>query len=195
MMLQKGGILIKVSTITASIDASKKELYKEVDGEKFYRVPISMPEGDLDAVVSEYFIKMCTGTVQLSGYIRSDTLKKPKEHLYTYFNCMGVKQVDDNENVHEIFISGRLTKKGNLLCRKDGKQILPVVIRCKTADDGNTSIIHAVLFDKNARLVASYEDVREVSITASGKINMRYGTIEVHIDEAELFRKEDRHNA
>lgn len=190
----KGGVPIKISTIVAEIDVNKKELYKEVNGEKFYRFPITLDVGTLDAVISEYLLKGISNRVLLSGYLRSDNLKEPKEHLYTYFNCTDLKPAGENDNKHEIHVHGRITKCGRLSCRRDGKQLLPIVVRCKTAD-GHTSIIHAILFDKNARLVYSFDDVREVSIAASGHINLRYGAIEVHIDDAEIFRKEDTNNA
>lgn len=131
-----------------------------------------------------------SGYFRVNGYVRSDTVKEPTEHLYTYFMCTSLEAAEPEEKAHEIFVNGRIVKRGKLSVLKQGRQILPIVVRCKM-NDGHTSIIHGVLFDKQARLVNSLNDVRVASINASGNLNFRYGTIEVHLPTAEIIRKED----
>lgn len=151
--------------------------------------------GKLDIVISEYQLPTVSGSYHVTGYLRSDLLKEPKEHLYTYF--MGSRTVattDGDADKNEIRVAGRIVKKGRLSMLKHGKQLIPIIVRCKM-DDGHTSIIHAVLFDKNARQIDSYDDVRSVSINALGHINFRHSALEVHVDDAEIFRKEENSNA
>lgn len=170
---------------------TQKVLYKEVDGEKFYKVPTRLGDnGTIDIVISEYQFPTETGCYNVTGCLRSDLLKEPKEHLYTYFmGSRAVSKVDSRAPVNSICVTGRIVKKGRLSMLRHGKQLLPIVVRCKM-DDGHTSIIHAVLFDKDARKLDSFEDVYSASINASGHVIFRYNAIEVHIDDAEIFRKE-----
>lgn len=185
------------------MDSSKKELYNIVDGETFYTVPVTLDGETIPMVASEYLIKDITGTAVLTGYLRSDNIKSTlntedgkvrKERLYTYFMCTEMEEVSDEAAiVHKVCVSGRITKRTKLSTLKSGKQILPIVVRCKT-DDGHTSIIHVVLSNKNARYVNSLEDISNVSINTTGFINVRYGTIEVHAEEAEIYRKEGTNN-
>lgn len=152
-------------------------------------------EGKLDIVISEYQLPTENGAYRITGYLRSDSIKEPKEHLYTYFMGSRASILEEGDaDINEIRVSGRIVKKGNLAMQKHGRQLLPIIVRCKM-DDGRTSIIHAVLFDKYARQVDSYPDVRVASISAVGHINFRHNALEVHIEDAEIFRKEGNSNA
>ena len=193
---QKGGGSIKLSTITVEMDSSKKEVYSIVDGETFYKIPVKLGEEDMSIVASQYLLKDIVGRAFITGYLRSDTIKTTgedaarKERLYTYFMCTGMEEAAEGaDDIHDMHVSGRITKCLKFSTLKSGKQILPIVVRCKT-DDGHTSIIHVVLTNKNDRYVTSLDDIHDVSITASVVINIRYGTVEVHANDAEIFRKE-----
>lgn len=151
---------------------------------------MNLEGGSIDVVISEYLLPTDSGYFRIHGYIRSDTIKEPTEHLFTYFMCTSTEASTAEDDIHEINVNGRIVKKGKLSVLKQGSHILPIVVRCKM-NDGHTSIIHGVLFDKCARLVNSFDDVRVASINANGKLNFRFGTIEVHLPNAEIIRKED----
>lgn len=100
----------------------------------------------------------------------------------------------EDEMGDKLYISGRIVKKSKFSVTKRNKQILPIVIRSKM-DDGRTSVIHAVLTDKNARMVHSFDSTADVSITAEGHLNFRHTAVEVYIDSADIYRKGDTNNA
>lgn len=179
-----------MSTLVAVAMCDKKTVYNTINGETFYKVPIKLQSGEaLTMVISEYQCPTEKGLYTIYGCLCSDTIKTPKEHLFTYFKASSATKAEENDAPkNDVKVYGHVVKKGKLTMQKFGKQLLPVVVRCKM-DDGHTSIIHAVLYDKDARQVDSVPDVRTVSINASGQVHERYNALEVHIDDVEIFQK------
>ena len=169
-----------ISQIVVTGDTATKELYQEVKGEKFYKFNIALPKCTILAVVSEFLLKEMSGKMRLSGYLRSDSIKSPKEHLCTYFHVTDMAEADADEvGTDVVALSGKLAKCGKLITLNNGRQILPIVVR-RVTDDGHTSILHAVLNGKDARYINSV-DIKNTYIDAVGSIQSKYGAIEVNI--------------
>lgn len=177
-----------ISELTANIDTSKKELFVEEKGEKFYQLPIQLSTCEIIALLSEFLIKETNGKAALKGYLRSSVVKEPREHLFTYFRVTEMNPVtDDTPLTNRVDISGRITKIGELKTLRTGKQVLPIIIS-RMSDDGNTSILHAVLYEAHARQLNSKRD-SQFNITASGIILAKNSAIEVGIDELTLTER------
>lgn len=174
-----------ISQLVVTGDTATKELYREVKGEKFYKFNITLPRCNIMAVVSEFLLKEITGKMRISGYLRSDTIKSPKEHLCTYFHVTDMVEADADEvGTDVVAISGKLAKRGKLTTLNNGRQILPIVLK-RVTDDGHTSILHAILNGKDARYINSVEDVNTTYIDTFGSIQSKYGAIEVNIGSLE----------
>lgn len=157
--------------------------------EVFYKIPFKCDKISLDLVVSEYLISKRAGVYKLTGYLSSEYTKAPESHLYTYFMCTNMEQTEEDIQPGPIYISGKVAKLKNFTTLNNGKQILPIVVRHRSRD-GHTSILHAVLNDKEARFAAASDIMSGAHVDLEGYLQARYNTVEVVVQAMSLRGKD-----
>ena len=173
----------------ADVDTANAQRYKVEDGEIFYKVPFTCGKIKMDIVVSEYLLQKKTGGYLLTGYLKSEYTGGQDSHLYTYFMCTNMEITGDEPSPGPIYISGKIAKSKGFRTLNNGKQILPIVIRHR-ARDGHTSILHAVLCDKEARYAASLPTLEGSHVDIGGTLQTRYNAVELRVTEMSLYGKE-----
>lgn len=141
-------------------------------------------------MISQYLLKDAKGTVTLTGYLRSDTLRDtPKGRLYTYLMCTEMLPADEDLKESIVYVYGKVARVGNLVTQHSGSQLLPIVVRSR-GTDGHTSILHMVARDKLARMLSSFDDLEGLCVQAEGSLRTKHKSIELEVKDIEIEGKE-----
>lgn len=165
-----------IGTVTPST-----EVFKEVEGEKFYKGTIQMGSTLMSIVYSEYIANKIQGRVRATGYVRSD---RSSIKIFTFINVMDAVPTKEEESAKLLF-DGKIITVKELRATSGGKEVLPMIVSYKTAD-GSTTLLHCKAMDKVARQLLGGELRCGMHVQAEGELHSSGNCVSVFINTAKL---------
>ena len=164
-----------------------KEIYREEEGEVFYKANIKVLEDTFTLICSEYIIKE-PGKVKVTGFVSKEN--RDDSRLNLFISCKNMISVDEETpDSNGVVVGGRVCYvKDFVVQQKDGLEILVFDLKYYSYDTSH-NVLRCVAKGKIARELRELK--RNDILELSGELQRHKEQIEVLVSSID-YRESDK---
>lgn len=183
---------MRSNTLTGTLGGTR-DIYREIDGEKFYKTSLTMNGEAIPIVASEYVLKDLKGKCRVHCILKQDAVED-SQHRETYLYAAKIESVDSKTaDVNRIYLGGRIVEVFpprfvGTLCVEE------IVFKILYHMRNSVVIVNVSALGKNARMLSQAR--RDNVINAACYLSIYNDAIKINIINCtlreSLHKKEDK---